>query len=132
VLGVNIYAIIIAGAFGAIANILYLKNGRFSYPRVFTDLEGNRHFIAGFLGEIFLGIIAGFVAVVPISSGSSLGLLQQIYIAILGGFSGGIIIEKRSRTLETTKNNYLNELEGSIEAPSQENSVDIQKTGGDS
>lgn len=84
---------ITCGLVGGFARAL-LQNGGFVAPSLSTDEDGRRLFDPGFVGTVFIGVIAGLVTWlfrnVPADQGLDLQLLGW---ALIAGAAGDIVID---------------------------------------
>jgi hypothetical protein len=103
----EILCMILAGGLGGLANVIFAKDGKFTFPRIFVDDNQHKHLIMGGFTEVFVGMVAGLTAI-PLGL-DDLGKL--FYAAMLAGYGGGSVLDKRHKSLNDKRNEYINELE---------------------
>ena len=115
---VNIVGLVDALLLGTICGLIgglgktFLIGGRFTLPRKFVDHNGDTHILYGSLTELFLGVVAAIVTVLPYYQDMAIG--YAIYVSIGAGIGGSSIIgsvldkqvEKRRKQVKEEISNY--------------------------
>ncbi|RDI38469.1 DUF4257 domain-containing protein [Falsibacillus pallidus] len=97
------------GGIGGLGHILVFKDGEFTLPRKFVTDEGEKHYIFGSSKDIIIGIIAGFLSVLPVMD--TVPVWYVIYISLVSGIGGSsVITRKLEQNLECTRQHYLGEI----------------------
>jgi hypothetical protein len=78
------------GLIGGLANIMIYKDAQFSYPRIFIDEEGNKTLIFGSMKELFLGVLAGILSILPVYE--AVPGWYVFYLSLLSGVGGSTVI----------------------------------------
>lgn len=71
------------GGIGGLGHILVFKNGHFTFPRKFIDDQGEKHYVFGSVKDIIIGVLAGFISVLPVVD--TVPVWYIIYISLLSG-----------------------------------------------
>ncbi|KSU61632.1 hypothetical protein AS034_14970 [[Bacillus] enclensis] len=97
------------GGIGGLGHILIFKNGHFTFPRKFIDDQGEKHYLFGSTKDIIIGVLAGYLSVLPVID--TIPMWYAIYISLLSGIGGSsVITRKMEQSLATTKESYIQEL----------------------
>lgn len=78
------------GLLGGLANIMIYNNAQFSFPRVFKDDKGNKHFLFGSTKELFLGMLSGTLSILPVYQ--TVPGWYIFYLSLLSGVGGSTVI----------------------------------------
>ena len=104
-----IFLPMLMGGIGGLGHILVFKDGEFTFPRKFVTDNGEKHYVFGSSKDIIIGIIAGFLSVLPVMD--TVPVWYVIYISLVSGIGGSSVITKKlEQNLECTKEHYLGEL----------------------
>ncbi|MGD6968231.1 hypothetical protein FZC78_10005 [Rossellomorea vietnamensis] len=97
------------GGIGGLGHILVFKGGRFTFPRILVDESGEKHYVFGSSKDIIIGVLAGYLSVLPVVE--TVPVWYVIYISLLSGIGGSSVITRKiEQNLEKTKWEYLQEL----------------------
>jgi hypothetical protein len=97
------------GGIGGLGHILIFKNGHFTFPRKFVDDQGEKHYLFGSTKDIIIGVLAGYLSVLPVIE--TIPMWYAIYISLLSGIGGSSVITRKiEQNLATTKASYIQEL----------------------
>lgn len=97
------------GGIGGLGHILVFKNGHFTFPRKFIDDQGEKHYLFGSTKDIIIGILAGYLSVLPVVE--TVPVWYVIYISLLSGIGGSSVITRKiEQNLASTKASYIQEL----------------------
>lgn len=97
------------GGIGGLGHILVFKNGHFTFPRKFIDDQGEKHYVFGSVKDIIIGVLAGFISVLPVVD--TVPVWYIIYISLLSGIGGSSVITRKiEQNLAETKASYIQEL----------------------
>ncbi|XXM72253.1 DUF4257 domain-containing protein [Lysinibacillus sphaericus] len=97
------------GGIGGLGHILIFKNGHFTFPRKFIDDQGEKHYLFGSTKDIIIGVLAGYLSVLPVID--TIPMWYAVYISLLSGIGGSsVITRKMEQSLATTKESYIQEL----------------------
>lgn len=92
----EIFVVFIIGLIGGTSHILLFKEGEFCKPKVFkTETKTYIHF--GFISDLFIGVIAAFVATLP--TWSFVPLAYKLLPALFASIAGSSFIISTSNIL---------------------------------
>ncbi len=97
------------GGIGGLGHILVFKNGHFTFPRKFIDDQGEKHYLFGSSKDIIIGVLAGYLSVLPVAE--TVPAWYVIYISLISGIGGSSVITRKiEQNLADTKASYIEEL----------------------
>jgi uncharacterized membrane protein YeaQ/YmgE (transglycosylase-associated protein family) len=109
----NVLVVTLVGIIGGIAHIFLFKDGKFYKPETFVDDDGRAFRDYGFLKELFVGIIAAFIATVP--TWAFVPLPYKIMPALFASITGGSFVMNAAKNfLNKQKEQREEELENIV------------------